>query len=132
MTTMRPEYAPLPPGAVLPPMAAPEALQGLPQTRRAADAGAGTGRGRQRPNKPNQTRQSSNSRGRELGHNPSRFETINTFVDVTLRGLSGRAALAWLVLWPDWPARASRTSLVAWAAPPPQPSGRWRNCGRAS
>ena len=101
MTPMRPEYAPLPPGAVLPPMAAPEALQGPPPTHRATDAGAGNGRGRQRPNKPNQTRQSSNSRGREPRHNHSRFETINTFVDVTLRQLSGRAALAWLVLWRD-------------------------------
>ena len=95
MTPIRPKCAPLPPGAVLPPMAAPEAIQGLPQTHRAADAGAGNGRGRQRPNKPNQTRQSSNSRGREPRHNPSRFETINTFVDVTLR--DGQQSL-----WAEW------------------------------
>ena len=93
MTPIRPECAPLPPGVVLPPMAAPEALQGPLQTQKAADAGGGNGRGKQRPNKPNQTRQSSKSCGKEPRHNPNRFETINTFVDVTAEW---PAAFEWL------------------------------------
>ncbi len=101
MKPIRPAHGPLPPGAVLPPMAAPEALQGPPQTPEAANLGDGTALGKQRPNKPNQTRQPSKADGKEPRHNPSRFASINTFVDITMRGLSGRAALAWVVLWRD-------------------------------
>lgn len=101
MTPIRPEHAPLPPGAVLPPMGAPEALQGPPRTPEAAPPGDETALRNQRPNKPNQTRQSSKARGKEPRHIPSRFASINTFVDITMRGLSGRAAVAWVVLWRD-------------------------------
>ncbi len=101
MTPIRPEHAPLPPGAVLPPMGAPEALQGPPRTPEAAPPGDETALRKQRPNKPNQTRQSSTARGKEPRHNPGRFASINTFVDITMRGLSGRASLAWVVLWRD-------------------------------
>ena len=101
MKPIRPAHGPLPPGAVLPPMAAPEALQGPPQTPEAVLPGDGTARGKQRPNKPNQTRPSPKARGKEPRHKLNRFETINTFVDISMRGLSGRAALAWVVLWRD-------------------------------
>lgn len=101
MKPMRPDYAPLPPGAVLPPMAAPDARQGALQPSEAAGTGARSVRGNQRPNKPNQTRPLSKARGKEPRHNPSRFASINSFVDITMRGLSGRAALAWVVLWRD-------------------------------
>lgn len=101
MTPMRPEHAPLPPGVVLPPMEAPEALQGPPETPEAAPPGDGTAPGKQRPNKPNQTRRPSKSPDAKGSHHSSRFASINTFVDMTMRGLSGRAALAWVVLWRD-------------------------------
>ncbi len=101
MTPIRPAHAPLPPGAVLPPMGAPEALQEPPQMPEAASLGDRTAIGKRRPNKPNQTRQPSKASGKEPRHSPSRFASINTFVDITMRGLSGRAALAWVVLWRD-------------------------------
>ncbi len=101
MTPTRHNYAPLPPGAVLPPMVAPEAFQGPPQTPEAAGAGEGNALGNKRPDEPSQTRPSSKASGQEPRQKLHRFETINTFVDVTMRGLSGRAALAWVVLWRD-------------------------------
>ncbi len=101
MKPIRPAHGPLPPGAVLPPMAAPETFQGPPRPPTAAAIGGETARGKQRPNKPNQTRQPSKADGKEPRQKLHRFETINTFVDITMRGLSGRAALAWVVLWRD-------------------------------
>ncbi len=101
MTPIRPERAPLPPGAVLPPMAAPEALQGPPLASEAATLAHGTAIGKQRPNKPNQTRRPSKSPDAKDSRQSSRFASINTFVDITMRGLSGRASLAWVVLWRD-------------------------------
>lgn len=101
MTPIRPKHTPLPPGAVLPPMAALDARQGPLQPSEAAGTAARAARGNQGPNKPNQTRPSSKSRGKEPRQKLHRFETINTFVDITMRGLSGRAALAWVVLWRD-------------------------------
>jgi len=82
-------------------MAAPDARQGPLQPSEAAGTAARAARGNQGPNKPNQTRPSSKSRGKEPRQKLHRFETINTFVDITMRGLSGRAALAWVVLWRD-------------------------------
>lgn len=101
MTPIRPEYAPLPPGAVLPPMAAPDARQGPLQPSEALGTAARAARGNQGPNKPNQTRRPSKSPDAKDSRQSSRFASINTFVDITMRGLSGRASLAWVVLWRD-------------------------------
>lgn len=101
MKPMRPEHAPLPPGAVLPPMGAPEAIQGPLRTPEAATLGDAAAFGKQRPNKPNQTRRPSKSPDTKGSHQSSRFASINSFVDITMRGLSGRATLAWVVLWRD-------------------------------
>jgi len=101
VTPMRPEHAPLPPGAVLPPMAALGAPQGPLMSPTAAAGDEGACRGKRQTTKPNQTGEPSKARGKKPRQSPSRFASINTFVDITMRGLSGRAALAWVVLWRD-------------------------------
>jgi hypothetical protein len=55
----------------------------LPRHRRAAAAGSANA-----------------SRGRAAGQ-PGRFQVLNDFVDVSMRGVSDRAVRAWLVLYRD-------------------------------
>jgi AraC-like DNA-binding protein len=96
------QFTPLPPGTVLSPMTAPETLK-APPSAPASDSAADVPqhrRGRQ-PHKPNQANRTSQSLGMGPNQTRDRFETINAFVDITMRGLSGRGALAWLVLWRD-------------------------------
>lgn len=92
---------PLPPGAVLTPMHA-ESDQGSP-VRPLADRDGPGGRQQRKPraSKPNQTHHAPDSKGDGRSRSGNRFGTINTFVDITMRELSDRAALAWLVLWRD-------------------------------
>lgn len=93
-----PPPAPLPPGAVLPPM---RPLEG-PQAR-AQPTGEATAA------KPSSPRAVSGVRGapadrRSAPATPKskhRFETVNTFIDVTMRGVTARAAQVWLILWRD-------------------------------
>lgn len=93
-----PPLAPLPPGAVLPPMRAVEGLQDHAQPTGEATAA-----------KPSSLGAASGVRGapadrRSTPGTPKskhRFETVNTFIDVTMRGVTARAAQVWLILWRD-------------------------------
>lgn len=101
MTPPSPPPGPLPPGAVLTPMHA-ASDQGSPARPPAARVGpSGRQQRKPPPSKPIKPNQASHANGD--GHPPSsnRFATINIFVDVTMRELSDRAALAWFVLWRD-------------------------------
>ncbi len=101
MKPMRLEHTPLPPGEVLPPMTALGPHQGPVPSPTGAVEGQGPRGGSRQTNKPNQTRLPPKSPGEEGRNKSGRFATINTFVDITMRGLSGRAAMAWVVLWRD-------------------------------
>lgn len=101
----------LPPGVVLPPMT-PET--GVPPSalppHETMDGRATPAVPRAPAGKPAGT-----IRGRRRDH-ADRFKTLNTFVDATLRDLSPREALAWLVLYrdtkPDGLARTGFTDLA--------------------
>lgn len=86
MKPTRSDCTPLPPGTVLPPLISPE------ESTRRDEQSKSPERGRSPQPKP---------APRKSEHTGKRFETVNTFVDITMRGLSTRASLAWLVLWRD-------------------------------
>jgi DNA-binding MarR family transcriptional regulator len=113
MTQDVPLPASLPPGVVLQPMAA----------RRDGDDGAAGPFGkaiggpraghREMVRNRRQANQKPRQASRETSH---RFQTINQFVDVTMRTVTPRAAQTWLVLWrdtkPDGTARAGVTDIA--------------------
>jgi hypothetical protein len=101
MNAIRPASAPLPPGAVLPPMAPPETHSQPVEALLAASELGRIHRTQRQPKGVNQAPRSSKPTGDNPALHPSRFATINAFVDITMRGLSSRAALVWLVLWRD-------------------------------
>ena len=104
---------PLPPGAVLTPMHA-GSDQGSPVRPLAGRVGSGGRQQRQPPpSKPNQTNYALDANRDGRSRSRDRFSTINTFVDVTMRLLSDRAALAWFVLWRDTkPNGVARTAVA--------------------
>lgn len=113
MTPPSPPPGPLPPGAVLTPMHA-GSDQGSPVRPLAGAVGPG-GRQQRKPpaSKPNQTNHALDANGDGRSRSSNRFATINAFVDVTLRQLSDRAALAWFVLWRDTkPNGVARTAVA--------------------
>jgi hypothetical protein len=93
---------PLPPGEVLPPMR-PSLSPPSPTT--APPAGCGGGAfvpGRENPTAaPARKPLTSEPKEKRPHRAGGRFEMINTFVDNTMRRLSHRASLAWVILWRD-------------------------------
>lgn len=93
-----PPQAPLPPGAVLPPMRALDGLQTPAQPAGAATMAKPNGPGCVSGGPSAQTVRRSAQRTPKSKH---RFESINTFIDLTMRGVTARAAQIWLILWRD-------------------------------
>lgn len=101
MTSHRPVPGPLPPGAVLPPMHVGSNQQASARPAASQDAPSRRQGGRPLGSQPKQSNRVTNAKGDGHLRSGNRFVTINAFVDITMRELSDRAALAWLVLWRD-------------------------------
>jgi hypothetical protein len=101
MNAIRPASAPLPPGAVLPPMVHPESHSQPVEALLVASEPGRIHRTQRRPKGVNSPSRPQNPSGESTRLHPCRFATINDFVDLTMRGLSARAALVWLILWRD-------------------------------
>lgn len=97
MSPDSPPLAPLPPGAVLPPMRAVEGLQD-----HARPTGQATAAKPSSPGAVSGVRGAHNRRSAPgTPRSKHRFETVNMFIDVTMRGVTARAAQVWLILWRD-------------------------------
>ena len=93
---------PLPPGEVLPPMRAALSPPSPPTAPPAGCGGAAFVRGRENPTAaPTRKPLTSEPKEKRPHRAGGRFEMINAFVDNTMRVLSHRAALAWVILWRD-------------------------------
>jgi DNA-binding MarR family transcriptional regulator len=113
MTPDGPLPTKLPPGVVLQPMAPRRGGdEGASQPFEKAPGGPMVG-GRQLVRSHRQANQKQPQPSRKTSH---RFETINQFVDATMRSVTPRAAQTWLVLWrdtkPDGTARAGVTDIA--------------------
>lgn len=93
--------APLPPGAVMPPMTTADGSMGQAASGIPADQARLERPPRTKPAQTNPTKRAHARDPRPKASSTDRFQSINDFVDVTMRSLSDRAAKAWLVLWRD-------------------------------
>lgn len=101
MTSNRPMPGPLPPGAVLPPIHAGSGQHASARPAVPQAAASRRQRGQPLASPPKKFNRVTDAKGDGHLRSGNRFVTINAFVDITMRELSDRAALAWLVLWRD-------------------------------
>jgi len=85
----------IPPGSVLPP------LRPLGDGEQVLTGPTDAPPGEKRPPTPTASASACRKKGGPPSKASQRFHTINDFVDVSMRGLTGAAAQAWIVLWRD-------------------------------
>lgn len=91
----------IPPGSVLPPLRPSGEAAAVPAERPSPDEP------RSDPARPTNSKHSTKPvrasfrKGHQIAKSAQRFYTINDFVDVSMRGLTGAAAKVWIVLWRD-------------------------------
>ena len=85
----------IPPGSVLPPLRpGSESERGSTEPPRPDER-------RSEPARATKTALTSAKKTNKTAKSAQRFQTINDFVDLSMRGLTGAAATAWMVLWRD-------------------------------
>lgn len=106
------DVAPLPPGAVIPPMLPSSGSKENPADLEEVTDAAPSDQPRHRFAQTNTATRSSQRVRRTSSSSADRFQSINHFVDIAMRNLSDRAAKAWLVLWRDTkPNGVARTAI---------------------
>jgi hypothetical protein len=85
----------IPPGSVLPP------LRPVSESERGSTEPPRPDERRSEPARATNTALTSAKKTDKTAKSAQRFQTINDFVDLSMRGLTGAAATAWMVLWRD-------------------------------
>ena len=91
----------IPPGSVLPPLRpGSESERGSTEPPRPDERRSEPVRSTN-PTRPTKPAPTSAGKTDKTAKSAQRFHTINDFVDLSMRGLTGAAAKAWVVLWRD-------------------------------